>query len=75
MVSQFFQVKIRAFDSCTQRRNDNTDLFALQNSVEPGFLNIQDFSFKGQYRLEPAIPRLFCRSACRIPFNKEYLAP
>ncbi len=72
MITEFIQTKIRLFDACSKRRNDDTDLFALQDLIKSGFFHIENFAFQWQNCLVTAITSLFGRAAGGISLHDKY---
>jgi len=68
-VAGFFEVKVAA-DSAAERRNHGPDFGVVQNRVQAGFFDIENFAAQRQDRLKTAVPSLFRRTARRIALHQ-----
>jgi hypothetical protein len=54
--------------------NHSFDFFISQNSVQPGFFNVQNFTSQGKNCLVFSFPALLGRAAGRISLYEKYFA-
>ena len=75
VVPELREVEVLLADPAAERRDHRLDLVAAQHLVEPRLLDVQDLPLDREHRLEPAVPPLLGRSAGRLAFDDEQLAP
>ena len=74
VVAGLADVEFRLADARADGGNDLLDDVAGQHMVFPGFLHVQNFAPKRQYRLEAPVPALLGRTACGVALHQVHFA-
>src|SRR6185436_20896684 len=66
---------VYALDPRPERDDQRADVFARDDLVEAGLLDVQDLAAEGQHGLEAPVAALLGRATRRVTLDDEQLAP